>query len=243
MKIIGHRGSAGTHLENTLPAFRAAWSSTADGVEGDVRLTADRQLVLLHDPTLARTFNSEQTASASTFEQLQAATQKHSEGPVPSLAQLLAEAPTERWLFVEIKTDAADDTATPERYLAALNQAFDQGRMPLHFVRLISFDPFLLLRLKQLAPHFRSLWLPLPQLDAEAIEAFWTDCRLSQLDGIGHSKTLGTLPSDFAGQLRDAGKELSVWTVYDLETACTFQQAAYDFLTTDFPADFASELR
>lgn len=45
--ILGHRGFRGT-LENTLPAFRRALKY-ADGVEFDVRLTADGELVVHHD--------------------------------------------------------------------------------------------------------------------------------------------------------------------------------------------------
>jgi len=46
--IIAHRGSAGTHPENTLPAFMEAVRSGADGIELDVHLTADQQLVVIH---------------------------------------------------------------------------------------------------------------------------------------------------------------------------------------------------
>ncbi|WP_099209988.1 glycerophosphodiester phosphodiesterase family protein [Thermococcus henrietii] len=45
--ILGHRGFRG-HLENTLPAFKRALKY-ADGIEFDVRVTADGRLVVLHD--------------------------------------------------------------------------------------------------------------------------------------------------------------------------------------------------
>lgn len=53
--IIAHRGSAGTHPENTLPAFMEAVRSGADGIELDVHLTADQQLVVIHDESVDRT--------------------------------------------------------------------------------------------------------------------------------------------------------------------------------------------
>ncbi|MGY1763889.1 glycerophosphodiester phosphodiesterase [Geodermatophilus sp. SYSU D00779] len=56
MRVIGHRGTptGPRHTENTLPAVVAALEAGADGVEVDVRTTADGVLVLAHDPDLGR---------------------------------------------------------------------------------------------------------------------------------------------------------------------------------------------
>jgi len=53
--VIGHRGSAGTAPENTLPSFQAAAAAGADMIELDVRLAADNVLVVHHDMSLRRT--------------------------------------------------------------------------------------------------------------------------------------------------------------------------------------------
>ena len=55
--IIAHRGDLSTAPENTLAAFQRAWDAGADGVELDVRITKDGQLVVFHDRTLERTSN------------------------------------------------------------------------------------------------------------------------------------------------------------------------------------------
>ena len=52
--IIAHRGDQSNAPENTLPAFQRAYESGADGVELDVRLTRDGQLVVFHDRGLKR---------------------------------------------------------------------------------------------------------------------------------------------------------------------------------------------
>ena len=54
---VAHRGASGAAPENTLVAVRAGIAAGADHVEVDVRRTADRALVLHHDPSLARTTN------------------------------------------------------------------------------------------------------------------------------------------------------------------------------------------
>jgi glycerophosphoryl diester phosphodiesterase len=50
--VIGHRGASAAAPENTLAAFRAATALGADGVELDVRRTADGALAVCHDPHL-----------------------------------------------------------------------------------------------------------------------------------------------------------------------------------------------
>jgi glycerophosphoryl diester phosphodiesterase len=55
--VIGHRGAAGCAPENTLAALRKASELKCRWVEFDVRLTADGQLILLHDERLERTTN------------------------------------------------------------------------------------------------------------------------------------------------------------------------------------------
>ncbi|NES27057.1 esterase [Micromonospora terminaliae] len=50
-----HRGSSGMAPENTAAAFALAIAEGADYVETDVQLSADGELVIIHDVTLART--------------------------------------------------------------------------------------------------------------------------------------------------------------------------------------------
>jgi len=52
-KVFAHRGASRMHTENTIAAFEAARNMSADGVELDVRPSADGYLVVHHDPTLA----------------------------------------------------------------------------------------------------------------------------------------------------------------------------------------------
>ena len=51
-QVIGHRGASRAERENTLAAFRAAVAQGADGVELDVRRTADGALAVHHDAHL-----------------------------------------------------------------------------------------------------------------------------------------------------------------------------------------------
>ena len=53
--MIVHRGGSALPPESILGAVNLAWQLNADAVEVDVHLSADCQLVVIHDETLERT--------------------------------------------------------------------------------------------------------------------------------------------------------------------------------------------
>ena len=55
MQVIAHRGASSYAPENTIPAFDLALDMGADGLETDIRATADGVLLLLHDGDVDRT--------------------------------------------------------------------------------------------------------------------------------------------------------------------------------------------
>lgn len=56
-KVFAHRGASGYAPENTLAAFRLAGDLSADGIELDIQMTKDGELVVIHDTTVDRTTN------------------------------------------------------------------------------------------------------------------------------------------------------------------------------------------
>lgn len=57
VSIVAHRGASALAPENTMSAFRLAAEMAADLIEFDVHLTADDEVVVIHDETLERTTN------------------------------------------------------------------------------------------------------------------------------------------------------------------------------------------
>lgn len=55
--IIAHRGAKGMAPENTLGAFQLGLDQGCQGIELDIHLTADGEIVVCHDLTLDRTTN------------------------------------------------------------------------------------------------------------------------------------------------------------------------------------------
>lgn len=105
LNILSHRGwytSGGQRVtdENSLDALRRAQEMKCDGVEFDVHLTADDQMVIRHDNKIDETLSCQ----GSTFEQIRAIKLPFG-NQIPSLHEWLAQAKEtpELKLFLEIK--------------------------------------------------------------------------------------------------------------------------------------------
>ena len=70
--VWAHRGASAYAPENTLPAFQKAVEMGADGIELDIQLTRDEQIVVIHDELLERTSNGKGWVKDHTVSQLRA---------------------------------------------------------------------------------------------------------------------------------------------------------------------------
>ena len=137
--VVGHRGLGGNlgYLapENSLAAIRGAIVAGLDGVEVDVRLSADGVLVLVHDETVDRTMQGSGKVEELTLEELRAMTFEVKEGElglvgdfscerIPTFAEALELSGGRLFLDVDTKTDRADLVALAIEEAGALDRAF-----------------------------------------------------------------------------------------------------------------------
>ncbi|GBG96870.1 glycerophosphodiester phosphodiesterase [Lactococcus termiticola] len=161
--IFAHRGSKCNRPENTLAAFREAIRVKAEGVELDVHLTADDELVVIHDEKIDRTTNGKGLVRKLTLAQLKRFeagswfSPEYSDERVPSLREvldLLNELDFKGVLNIEVKTDHYDYPGIEEK-LSQLMTA-----EPWDFTHLYScFNPDTLARLKALEPEVETSYL------------------------------------------------------------------------------------
>ena len=71
MLMMGHRGSPSMITENTLPSFQKSIDQGADGIELDIRLSKDGQLVVFHDVDLKRLSDRSENISDLSLTELQ----------------------------------------------------------------------------------------------------------------------------------------------------------------------------
>ncbi|MDF1507560.1 glycerophosphodiester phosphodiesterase [Robertmurraya sp. DFI.2.37] len=111
--IFAHRGYSAKFPENTMKAFREAENAGADGIELDVQLTKDNELVVIHDDKVDRTTNGRGFVKDYSFAELRRldASYKHKtilkKEPIPSLKEVLAWLQTNQLQCnIEIKSSA-----------------------------------------------------------------------------------------------------------------------------------------
>ena len=70
IEVAAHRGNVFGYPENSIPAFESAYEINADSIELDLRMTADGEIVIIHDNDLARTSDIEGKIKELTLEQI-----------------------------------------------------------------------------------------------------------------------------------------------------------------------------
>lgn len=253
IKILGHRGARGELMENTPQGFTHAYKLICKGLTGiefDVQLTGDGQLVIFHDDSLQRLLG--QQARIDQLSLLEIGRRQSHRVPIIALNELLsypvaANAATNQFDYPATLFDAMQSFAHielevkthPRTDYQALINALEESllhhniqRLP---ITLTSFDSTLLQRLA----HHRSLAdIPRGLLVEDASMITDIPYQAVQLGcsrvGIYHP-LITTKTIDACQRMQLA---VSAWTVNDLHSANRLVAAGVDALITDVPSQF-----
>lgn len=199
IRLCGHRGHNVAAPENTIAAFRAAHQLGASSMEIDTVLTADDQIVVIHDLLVDRTSNGTGAVKDMTLAEIQALDAGAWFDPqfagerIPTLGQTIALAhELDLVLEVEIK-----EKVNLDRYMQALQAVLADPR-DLARVMMISFDHASLKAVKALIPGIRTGGIVHEKFPDPVAVA-----RLSDLDEL--CIDLDVFDADGAAQLQAAG--------------------------------------
>ena len=215
ISVLGHRGATGNVPENTIAAFAAARQLGADGVELDVRLTADGQLVVHHDPAVA----SGAVIASTPRRELPAS--------VPTLAEAL-EACGRMFVNVEIKNIPIEPGYDPEARVARLAADAVAESGAEDRVILSSFDLATIDAVHRAHPDIPTGWLTLAgydQLRAVAAAASRGHRALHPQDP--------SITPDVVAACQGAGLRVVAWTVNDADRMRALTAMGVDALITD----------
>ena len=188
---LAHRGDWRVAPENTLAAFRAALERPGcDGLEFDVRVSADGIPVVCHDETLERVQGRSARVDALTAEAL-------SRADVPTLAEVLEVAGRRPFLDIELKVPIGH----------VLVETLAAGRGPgLHRAVVSSFEPVALDGVARRAPGW-GRWLNVAVLDRAAIAT------ATELGCRGVAAEWHSIDADTVALARAARLDVAAWTV------------------------------
>ena len=233
MEILGHRGRpSGDTPENTLAGVAAALAEGADGVEVDVRLTADGVAVCVHDPGLQRVAGVARGVRTLTLAELAAI--RVGGHPVPTVADVLRTMAGRGRLVLDLKPEQRT-----RALLSAVLSALAETDGPHPAVVLSSFDGSVLAAAASTAGDFeRAVILtgaePPSQVLAQAVSRGDVGLHVP-------SRTVFGSP-ELVAAAQGRGLAVRVWTVNRAVDARLLRLLEVDALISDVPGELLRSL-
>lgn len=229
--IFGHRGSAGTHPENTMISFQAAEHAGAEGIEFDIQLSRDGVPVIIHDETLERTTNGKGWVKDLTFSELQQLdagawfSEKYKGTKIPALEEVLTWAQGNRLLLnLELKTGIVKYPQMEEKVIRLVEQ-YDLT----HRVILSSFNHYSIVDVRRIHPGVETAVLFL-----EGLYEPWNYAKSLGATGLHCTWEIAMIPEFMDGANR-AGTPVRPFTVNKEEHMQIFIRNGCDAFFTDWP--------
>lgn len=239
--VYAHRGASAAFPEHTLPAYEEALRRGADGVECDIRMTADGIAVLWHDDTVDRCSNGTGRLSTMTLAELRALDIYNWRADVPGtdktqimtleqLLELTTSHPALVRLAIETKHPVKSAGAI-ERELARLLTRFgiaqDRER-----VMTMSFSRMAVARAAALLPNLDHVYL------VEKRNRFVRNVTLPRgATAIGPDVEFVLGDATFVQRAHAWGAKVYVWTVDDPAVAARCRALGVDALATNRPTE------
>lgn len=155
--IVAHRGLSHAHQELSLAAYEAAFALPIDGVECDVRLSADGVPILVHDADFSRLSEGADTRLVRELSAAEAA-RDHGILTLDEFLSLAVHYPEHR-LYIEFKQAGRNEDLALEPAVVKTLQRHGLRNQAAERICFISFSPFSLHRAKQLAPTIPRIYL------------------------------------------------------------------------------------
>lgn len=236
-KNIAHRGFSGKYPENTMLAFEKALEAGAEGIEFDVHLTKDGQLVIIHDELLDRTTDGKGLVADCTLEELRRLDASaefkgvYGVNRIPTLEEYyrLIEG-RDFFTNIELKTGVIWYPGIEKKVLEVLDR-FDRRKDTV----ISSFNHFSILRMKELAPDITCGFLEESRIIGPA--AYCVKHGVECWHPLCYDMT-----QDVVRELKSAGIKINAWTVNRREDMEDMLRKGIDGVITNFP-DLFGEVR
>ena len=242
---ISHRGESLDAPENTMSAFLLAMERETDGIETDIHLTSDGELVCIHDGNTRRVGDREIKIEESTFAETQSVDVSNGMAAytgekIPLFRSVLAILKPGRKFYVEVKEN-------DPRVLPVMRRELECSGVALENIVMISFHRDIVRESRRVMPEVKTLWLtsfseengrvsPTPE---ETI-AFLKEAKADGIDAHALEKAFDAA---YIKALKDAGFHVAVWTVDDAGAAERYAAMGVDSITSNCAAKLRALLK
>ncbi|CAA9543482.1 MAG: Glycerophosphoryl diester phosphodiesterase [uncultured Thermomicrobiales bacterium] len=224
MLVYAHRGASGEEPENTLRAFRRALDVGSDGIELDVRTSADGIPVVIHDRDISRTTDGMGMVDEMSLDQLRTLDAGSGER-VPTLEDVLDLVGDRAALYIEIKgvgcEGAVLDVLRAHPAVRATVASFDDE----------------ILRTVRTCDRDVEIWvIAIGAADETMALAAEVGATTLSLQHLG-------ITADTVRDVEAAGHRVAAWTVNDIPEAARLADLGVTAICTDHPARLIPALR
>lgn len=228
--IFAHRGYSAKYPENTMKAFIEAEKASADGIELDVQLTRDGEIVIIHDEKVDRTTDGTGFVKDYTLQDLRRLDAGHHKKfshkiePIPTLQEVLEWLKTNHLKCnIEFKNGKFPYKGMEEKVISLI-RAYDLSDR----IIFSSFNHYSIVYCYQLAPEIETAPLYL-----EGLYMPWVYAASIRAKGI-HPK-FGAAPEALVKASMDAGIAVRPFTVNKEEDIRRFIAMGCTAIITDDP--------
>jgi glycerophosphoryl diester phosphodiesterase len=229
--FFAHRGASAYAPENTLAAFQRALEQGAHLIEFDVKLTADKQVVVIHDQTVDRTTNGTGKVNQlplSELKKLDAGSwfdEKYHGESIPTLEEVFESIGNKLFMNVELTNYASPFDGLVDKVSVLVKKHRMENR-----VIFSSFFPTNLIRARQLVPAvFRG------QLILPGRSGWWQRVWGSLIDVQANHPYTSDVTAESIDRAHRRGRLVHVWTVNDPEDMKRLCCLGADGFFTDDP--------
>lgn len=236
--IFGHRGARAYAPMNTIPSFELALAQGADGVELDVRLSRDGEMIIMHDDRVDATTNGEGFVHDLTLAEIQALdagswfSNSYKGARVPTLDEVFETIGRRTRINVEIKSENADETGIEAKVADAIRR---HNLAP--SIIISSFNPLTLGRFRAVMPE-----VPIGFLYAPESPPFLFDL-MAELPHEARNPYFEQIDAELMAWAKREGYRVNTWTVNDPAKAVELTALGVDCIITDNPDTILAAVR
>ena len=223
MLIIGHRGAPSLAPENTIKSFQIALDNNVDGIELDVQLTKDNQLVVMHDLHTYKLNKKYNLINNYTFQEIQ-----KMNPTVSKLEKVLKIMPPSIEIHIEIKSNQINNKIIINKiYELLIKHKLTQQTI------ISSFNPFVLSMIKKFNYSIRLglLWTLCPNEPW-----FITHYSYYTIQPYSFHASINYITPEIANWAKNKNMKLYYYTVNSSSSLNKAQSLYADGIFSDYPS-------